>query len=69
MPEYEGYDSKQLARMTHLEPFFYPVWEMQSRETVKATTEPVFVLFDYGTKNPLTGDADTKQIVMYGYKT
>ena len=67
LPEYGGYDSKQLARMTHLEPFFYPVWEMpmQSREedseeavgTGLKPGEPVFVLFDYEKRNPLTGDA------------
>ncbi len=28
LPRYEAYDSKQLARMTHLEPFSFPVWEM-----------------------------------------
>lgn len=27
LPAYEGYDWKQLSRMTHLEPFFYPVWD------------------------------------------
>ncbi len=57
LPEYREYDSKQLARMTHLEPFSYPVWDVQSRETVKASEEPVFVLFDYEKRNPLTGDA------------
>ncbi len=57
LPEYRSYDSKQLARMTHLEPFFYPVWEMPGRETVEEAKEPMFVLFDYETRNPLTGDA------------
>ncbi len=62
LPEYREYDSKQLARMTHLEPFSYPVWDMQSREMVKTAEEPAFVLFDYETRNPLTGDADAKQV-------
>lgn len=68
LPEYREYDSKQLARMTHLEPFSYPVWELpvQSREGEPETAigngmsmgkEPVFVLFDYERRNPLTGDA------------
>ena len=66
LPEYEGYDSKQLARMTHLEPFFYPVWELplQRREGERAIgnelnpkKKPAFVLFDYEIRNPLTGDA------------
>ena len=70
LPEYEAYDSKQLARMTHLEPFAYPVWEMPVRncegklgqsvgEGVNPRKKPVFVLFDYEKRNPLTGDART----------
>lgn len=62
LPEYGAYDSKQLARMTHLEPFFYPVWEMKMRREVKASEEPVFVLFDYEKRSPLTGDARTVRI-------
>ncbi len=73
LPEYREYDSKQLARMTHLEPFSYPVWDMpvQSREGepeaaigngMSTGREPVFVLFDYETRNPLTGDARNFQI-------
>ena len=27
LPEYQGFDSKQLAKMTHVEFFEYPVWE------------------------------------------
>ena len=59
LPEYREYDSKQLARLTHLEPFFYPVWEMPGRDAIKEEKEPGFVLFDYETRNPLTGDART----------
>ena len=62
LPEYREYDSKQLARMTHLEPFSYPVWEIQLRGQVKESEEPVFVLFDYEKRNPLTGDARIFQI-------
>lgn len=32
LPAYKEYDFKQMARMTHLEPFYYPVWEMMERE-------------------------------------
>ncbi len=70
LPEYEKYDSKQLARMTHLEPFIYPVWEVPVRsregnlgqsvgEGVNPRKKPVYVLFDYEERNPLTGDART----------
>lgn len=57
LPGYKEYDSKQLARMTHLEPFSYPVWEMPVRGEVKEAKKPMFVLFDYEKRNPLTGDA------------
>ena len=30
LPAYEGFDSKQLAKMTHVEFFEYPVWEKES---------------------------------------
>lgn len=28
LPDYEGYDWKQLSKMTHLEPFTWPVWDI-----------------------------------------
>lgn len=69
LPAYEQYDFKQLARMTHLEPFYFQVWNLPERSAVKRlTTENVgldsrhnlqYVLFDYQERNPLTGDART----------
>ena len=68
LPAYGDYDSRQLARMTHLEPFFYPVWNMPNRrerkelpQSVKGN-QPVYVLFDYQERNPLNEDARTVQI-------
>lgn len=55
LPDYEGYDSKQLSRMTHLEAFHYTVWESEPERT----EETQFVLFDYKHRNPLNGDART----------
>ncbi len=34
LPAYEQYDYKQLARMTHMEPFYFPVWDMPGRGIV-----------------------------------
>lgn len=62
LPEYRDYDSKQLARMTHMEPFSYPVWKPMQRTETKAARVPVFVLFDYEHRNPLTQDARNFQI-------
>jgi len=56
---YGGYDWKQLSKMTHLEPFYYRVWDMQEREVTEVSLEPVYVLFDYQVRNPLTGEART----------
>lgn len=66
LPEYEGFDSKQLAKMTHVEFFSYPVWEKElSRKVRKPYNEeesPVSlglnrvqpVLFDYRSRDPIT---------------
>jgi len=66
LPGYENYDHKQLAKMTHLEPFRYPVWDRELWKTVASKNgiyhvpqEPIFVLFDYRERDPLTGDART----------
>lgn len=59
LPDYEDYDSKQMAKMTHMEPFFYPVWKEDLGETETKTPEPAFVLFDYRRRCALTEDAGT----------
>ncbi len=57
LPEYREYDSKQLARMTHLEPFLHPVWGMPDKGDAKIIGAPVFFLFDYEKRDPLRGNA------------
>ncbi len=67
LPGYEGYDSRQLSKMTHLERFTYPVWENMEPGEGKKTKKMVekkaggehYVLFDYRERSPLTGDART----------
>ena len=59
LPDYEGYDSKQLSKMTHLEAFHYPVWEDLCGGVSEYSAEPTLVLFDYKHRNPLNGDART----------
>ena len=63
---YEDYDSKQLSRMTHLEVFYYPVWERMNREMTvvsceegRTSVQASFILFDYQVRSPLTGEART----------
>ena len=52
LPGYEGYDWKQLSKMTHIEPFKYPVWDEKAREGIRR-----YVLFDYANRNPLNYEA------------
>lgn len=75
LPGYEAYDSRQMAKMTHLEPFRYPVWDMRKLQQymsqdyasderkVEHDADPVMVLFDYRTRNPLTYEAAVQVIV------
>ena len=49
LPEYEGYDEKQLARMTHLERMDY--------DLDTGVREPCWILFDYRSRDVLTYDA------------
>lgn len=54
---YEIYDSRQMARMTHIEFFTYPVWEQELTPDSGRCEAPEAVLFDYQKRDPLTGDA------------
>lgn len=40
LPGYEGFDSKQLAKMTHMEFFEYPVWEKKLFRTENSDSTP-----------------------------
>lgn len=64
LPAYESYDWKQLSKMTHLEPFYYPVWDVE-KLCLQCPKDITYVLFDYQKRNPLTHEADT-QIVNPG---
>ena len=54
---YEQFDAKQMARMTHLERFSYPVWNTNYEEIIKPLKEERYVLFDYKERNPLIYEA------------
>lgn len=47
-------------RMTHLEPFCFPVWQKEPEQG--ADRAGWYVLFDYKTRNPLTCEAKTQVI-------
>ena len=68
--DYSGHDWKQLGRMTHLEPFAYPVWDVQKMlegyegwgEAHCEQAHRYLVLFDYQKRNPLNCGAAVQQV-------
>ena len=54
---YEKFDAKQMARMTHLEKFTYPVWNTKYEEIINPLLKDRYVLFDYKERNPLNYEA------------
>ncbi|MDE7284178.1 MAG: B12-binding domain-containing radical SAM protein [Lachnospiraceae bacterium] len=57
LPDYLTYDHTQLARLTHIEFFDYPVWENDAASQLQRLDMPLMVLFDYKNRNPLTYEA------------
>lgn len=58
---YADYHARATMKMTHMEVFYYPVWEQTF--TMERLKEPSFVLFDYRKRDPLTGDAELYHIL------
>ncbi|MDD2972706.1 MAG: DUF4080 domain-containing protein [Lachnospiraceae bacterium] len=63
LPDYGAYRAKQLSKMTHLEPFHYPVWESDTDVILERRQEPTFVLFDYQNRDALTYQARTERMI------
>lgn len=64
LPDYDEYDYKQLSKMTHMEPFRYPVqdmvkWEHSPLTNAGRNIPECFILFDYKHRNPLNCEART----------
>ena len=68
LPDYEGFDSRQLGRMTYLEPFAYPVWDIDRMAAgygafgAGESMGHTFVLFDYRSRSPLNHEALARPI-------
>ena len=60
LPLYNQFDSKQMAKMTHVEFFTYPVWEKKiagrGELLEKKLRTPQPVLFDYKERDVITRD-------------
>ncbi len=57
LKDYSHFHARQTMNMTHMDIFFYPVWESGKATVKQRRIEPGFVLFDYGTRDPLSGNA------------
>ncbi len=54
---YNQYHARQTMKMTHMDVFFYPVWEEKAELAEEKRSQPGFVLFDYQKRDALTGEA------------
>lgn len=59
LEEYGGYHARQTMKMTHMDVFFYPVWQEEEDAAWEKCERPFFVLFDYQKRDALTGEAST----------
>lgn len=61
LPAYHAdYDSRQMAKMTHLEAFSYPVWLVRNQQiNLEKLKKEQYILFDYQVRSPLDGEART----------
>ena len=59
---YRDYHSAQTIKMTHMEPFHYNVFAQTVDEMQKRLDEPMYLLFDYQKRNPLTYEAGVIQV-------
>ena len=64
LPGYEEFQPRQIARMTHLEMFSYPVWESRggAEWKMEKLAEQRMVLFDYRKRSPLTNEAEVRVV-------
>lgn len=57
LPHYAAYDTKQISKMTHLEWFSYPVWDVELAKKGQPLQAETPVLFDYQKRSLLTKEA------------
>lgn len=60
---YRQYYARQTMKMTHMDVFFYPVWEEGKEDRQIRRDGPGFVLFDYGNRDALTGEPGVKVVM------
>lgn len=57
LAEYKEYHARQTIKMTHMEAFFYPVWEKEREKITVRRSKPALVIFDYKKRDVLTNEA------------
>ncbi|MDE6202905.1 MAG: B12-binding domain-containing radical SAM protein [Lachnospiraceae bacterium] len=57
LENYSGYRARQVMKMTHMEAFYYDVWDSGKEVELRRHHSPRFVLFDYEKRSPVTGQA------------
>lgn len=62
LAEYKAYHARQTMKMTHMEVFFYPVWEKELEKMTERRKEPALVIFDYKKKDALTKEAQVRSV-------
>lgn len=62
LADYRGYHARQTMKMTHMDVFFYPVWNSREATEMKKSDKPFFVLFDYQKRDALTGEAKAVRV-------
>ncbi|MCM1063259.1 MAG: B12-binding domain-containing radical SAM protein [Eubacterium sp.] len=50
--------------LTHIEPFAYPVWDMEAVKAGKKNENDIFVTFHYAARNPLTHEASVEYVAV-----
>ncbi len=63
LQDYKDYHARQTMKMTHMDVFFYPIWEQDMDRLQQRRKDPVFVLFDYKERDPLTGEAAVRVVI------
>ena len=62
LADYREYHARQTMKMTHMDVFFYPVWNSREATEMKKSDKPFFVLFDYQKRDALTGEAKAVRV-------
>lgn len=62
LPAYRDYQTRQIAKMTHMEVFTYCVWEDTAERRMMKAAEETGVLFDYKNREPLTKAAGVRLV-------